>query len=49
MSELACLLAELIAGTRAPGAIGRGDNDRGAHNNKMAGLGVLLKSAQQHA
>ena len=49
MKVLACLLAGLIAGLTAPGATAREDNDRGAYNNKMALLGVLLESAQQRA
>jgi len=49
MKVLACLLAGLIAGTTAPDAIAWDANDRGAYNNKMALLGVLLDSAQQRA
>ena len=49
MRVLAGLLAGLIAGTTAPGAIAWDVNDRGAYNNKMALLGVLLDSAQQRA
>ena len=48
MRVLAGLLAGLIAGTTAPGAFASED-DRGAYNNKMALLGVLLESAQQQA
>ena len=49
MRVLACLLAGLIAGTTAPGVMAWDENERGAYNNKMALLGVLLDSAQQRA
>ena len=49
MKVLAGLLAGLIAGTTAPVVIAGDVNDRGAYNNKMALLGVLLDSAQLRA
>ena len=49
MRVLAWLLAGLISGTTAPAAIAWEENDRGAYNNKMALLGVLLESAHQRA
>ena len=49
MRVLAGLVAGLIAGTLAPGALAWDESDRGAYNNKMALLGVLLESAQQRA
>ena len=49
MKVLAGLLAGLIAGTTAPPALSWEGSDRGAYNNKMALLGVLLESAQQRA
>ena len=49
MRVLACLLAGLIAGTTDPGALAWEDDERGAYNNKMALLGVLLESAQQRS
>ena len=47
MKVSAWLLAGLIAGTTVPGAHAWEVNDRGAYNNKMALLGVLLDAAQQ--
>ena len=47
MRVLACLLAGLIAGTTAPGAVAQEEQDRGSYNNKMALLSFLLESAQQ--
>ena len=49
MRVLAWLLAGLIAGITAPGALSWENKDRGVYNNKMALLGVLLESAQQRA
>jgi len=49
MRVLAWLLAGLITGITAPGALAWENNDRGVYNNKMALLGVLLESAQQRA
>ena len=49
MRVWACLLAGLIAGTMAPGAVAREEQDRGSYNNKMALLSFLLESAQQRA
>ena len=49
MKVLAGLLAGLIAGTAPPGALAWESTDRGAYNNKMALLGVLLESAHQRA
>ena len=47
MKVWACLLAGLIAGITAPGAIAWRKHERGTYNNKMALLGFLLESAQQ--
>ena len=47
MRVLAWLLAGLIAGITAPGALSWENKDRGVYNNKMALLGFLLESAQQ--
>ena len=44
-----CLLAGLIAGITAPGALACDKHDRGTYNNKMALLSFLLESAQQRA
>ena len=49
MKVSAWLLAGLIAGTTVPGAHAWEVNDRGAYNNKMALLSVLLETAQQRA
>ena len=49
MKVWACLLAGLIAGITAPGALAWDKHDRGTYNNKMALLGFLLESAQQQA
>ena len=49
MRVWACLLAGLIAGTTAPDAAARKEQDRGSYNNKMALLSFLLESAQQRA
>ena len=49
MRVWACLLAGLIAGTTAPGAVAREEQDRGSYNNKMALLSFLLERAQQRA
>ena len=49
MRVWACLLAGLIAGTTAPGAVACDEQDRGSYNNKMALLSFLLESAQQLA
>ena len=49
MRVWACLLAGLIAGTTAPGAVAREEQDRGSYKNKMALLSFLLESAQQRA
>ena len=49
MKVLAWLLAGLITGTTSPAAFSWEGNDRGAYNNKMALLGVLLESAQQRS
>ena len=49
MRVLAWLVAGLITGTTAPGALAWEGNERGAYNNKMALLGVLLESAHQRA
>ena len=49
MKVLAGLLAGLIAGTTVPGSHAWEVNDRGAYNNKMALLSVLLETAQQRA
>ena len=49
MRVLAWLLAGLIAGTTAPVTLAWDDDDRGAYNNKMTLLGVLLENAQQRA
>ena len=49
MRVLAWLVAGLIAGTTAPGALAWEGNERGEYNNKMALLGVLLESAHQRA
>ena len=49
MRVWACLLAGLIAGTTAPGAVAREEQDLGSYNNKMALLSFLLESAQQRA
>ena len=49
MRVWACLLAGLIAGTTAPGAVAWEEQDRGSYNNKMALLSFLLESPQQGA
>jgi hypothetical protein len=49
MRGWACLLAGLIAGTTAPGAVAWEEQDRGSYNNKMALLSFLLESAQERA
>ena len=49
MKVLAWLSAGLITGTTAPAALAWEGTDRGAYNNKMALLGVLLESAHQRA
>ena len=49
MKVCACLLAGLIAGTTAPGALAWDKQERGEYNNKMALLGFLLENAQQRA
>ena len=49
MKVWACLLAGLIAGITAPGALAWDKHDRGTYNNKMALLSFLLESAQQRA
>ena len=50
MKVWACLLAGLIAGITAPGALAWDKHDdRGTYNNKMALLGFLLESAQRRA
>ncbi|WP_392348427.1 hypothetical protein [Parasynechococcus sp.] len=49
MKVWACLLAGLIAGTTAPGALAWDEQNRGTYNNKMALLGFLLESSQQRA
>ena len=46
MRVLACLLAGLLAGTMAPVAVASDENDRGAYNNKMELLAVLLERAR---
>ena len=49
MRGWACLLAGLIAGTMAPGAVAWEEQERGSYNNKMALLSFLLESAQERA
>ena len=49
MKVWACLLAGLIAGTTAPGAVAWEEQDRGSYTNTMALLRFLLESAQQRA
>ena len=46
MRVLAGLVAGLIAGTLAPGALAWDESDRGAYNNKMELLAVLLERAR---
>ena len=46
MRVLASLLAGLLAGTMALVAVAWDENDRGAYNNKMALLAVLLERAR---
>ena len=49
MRVWACLLAGLIAGTTAAGAVKWKEQDRGGYNNNMALLSFLLESAHQRA
>ena len=49
MKVWACLLAGLIAGITAPGALAWDKHDCGTYNNKMALLGFLLENARQQA
>ena len=49
MKVWALLLAGLISGITATGALAWDRHDRGTYNNKMAMLGFLLESAQQGA